>query len=67
MVPELNALQVTCNNAYTALKSACHCVNQNDNATITNHSIQKQRTTVKEPLMGSFKCWYKCTSSFHTF
>ena len=33
----------------------CYCINQNDNATITHHSIQKQRTAAKELSMGSFQ------------
>ena len=33
----------------------CYCINQNDNTTITYHSIQKQRTTAKELSMGSFQ------------
>ena len=33
----------------------CYCVNQNDNATITHHSIQKQRATAKELSMGSLQ------------
>ena len=54
-------LQALCNNSYTALKLAQCCIN---NMTITHHSIQKQRTIVKEPSMGSFMSWYRCTSLF---
>ena len=33
----------------------CHCINLNNNTTITHHSIQKWRTAVKGSSMGSFK------------
>ena len=42
----------------------CYCINRSDNATITHHSIQKQRTTAKEMSMDSFKCRCKRTSLF---
>ena len=47
VVSELDPLQAVCNNLCTALKWVCYCINRNDNATITHHSIQKQRTTAK--------------------
>ena len=39
--PEVDPLQVSCNNSYTTLKLAYYCVNLNDNVTITHHSIEK--------------------------
>ena len=43
----------------------CYYINRSDNATITHHSIQKQRTTAKELSRDSFKCLCKRTSLFH--
>ena len=43
-------------------ESMCYCINRNDNAIITHHSIKKQRTTAKEQSVGSFQvpvCTYK--------
>ena len=50
MKPELNPLQVLCNNI------SAYCVNHFNT---TMYNPPKQRATVKEPFMGSFNCWYK--------
>ena len=61
---ELDPAQAIYNNGCTALKWVCHCINWNNNTTITHYSIQKQRKTAKELFMVLFKCQCKHTSLF---
>ena len=61
---EVDLLQADCNNMCIALKWACYSIYWNDNAIITHHSIQKQKTISKKLSMDSFNCQCKCTSLF---
>ena len=61
---QLDPLQAVCNNLCIVLKWVYYWINQNDNTTITDHSIQKQRITAKELSMDPFKCQCKCTSLY---
>ena len=54
MESELDPLQVVRNNSCNSPERTCYYINRSDNATITHHSIQKQRTTAKEPSMHGF-------------
>ena len=75
MESELDPLQVVCNNSWNSPERTCYYINRSDNATITHHSIQKQRTAhgfiqvpvqAHKPVFTTLVCLYQEQTSVRT-